>query len=166
MPNSLVGMVLAKNERGYGIKRFDCVWVTGKRSKRPKKLQSFDAAGADVGAPGAGASWTGADVCWAGAGVCFGVACFLAATDAGAAATAGRGGGVGAFAIGGDAGVGVGVRCGDGAVAAFGSGVMMLTGGVEAAEGNSALVGLPVGIEDESAASGVAAAGGAFHVGA
>ena len=33
-----------------------------------------------------------------------------------------------------------------------GSGVMMLTGGVDAADGNSALVGLPVGIDGGSAA--------------
>ena len=46
-----------------------------------------------------------------------------------------------------------------------GSGVMMLTGGVEAADGNSALVGLPVGIDGKSAATGAAAAIGAgvFH---
>ena len=41
---------------------------------------------------------------------------------------------------------------------------MMLTGGVEAALGNSALVGLPVGIDDNSATGAVAA--GAFHNGA
>ena len=49
---------------------------------------------------------------------------------------------------------------------------MMLTGGVEAALGNSALVGLPVGIDegspDGNAAIGptAAAGGGAFHDGA
>jgi hypothetical protein len=41
---------------------------------------------------------------------------------------------------------------------------MMLTAGVEAAVGNSALVGLPVGTDDKSAATGAAA--GAFHDGA
>jgi len=48
-----------------------------------------------------------------------------------------------------------------------GSGVMMLTAGVEAAEGKSALVGRPVGIDDGSAAT-VAGAGatGTFHDGA
>ena len=47
-----------------------------------------------------------------------------------------------------------------------GSGVMMLTGGVEAAEGNSALVGLPVGTPGTRAATGPKAGGGAFQVGA
>ena len=48
-----------------------------------------------------------------------------------------------------------------------GSGVMMLTGGVEAAVGKSALVGLPVGIDGGSAATVAgAAAAGAFHDGA
>jgi hypothetical protein len=42
----------------------------------------------------------------------------------------------------------------------------MLTAGVEAAEGNSALVGLPVGVDDGSAATGVAAVDGALHIGA
>ena len=46
-----------------------------------------------------------------------------------------------------------------------GSGDMMFTGGVEAAEGKSALVGLPVGSDDPNAAIGPAAAG-AFHDGA
>jgi hypothetical protein len=44
---------------------------------------------------------------------------------------------------------------------------MMLTGGVEAAEGKSALVGLPVGIDGGSAATVAgAAATGMFHDGA
>ena len=43
---------------------------------------------------------------------------------------------------------------------------MMLTAGVEAAVGNSALVGLPVGIEGASIATGADAAAGAFHDGA
>ena len=42
---------------------------------------------------------------------------------------------------------------------------MMLTGGVDAAVGNSALVGRPVGIDEDSIATG-AAPGGAFHNGA
>jgi len=46
-----------------------------------------------------------------------------------------------------------------------GSAVMMLTGGVDAAVGNSALVGRPVGIDEDSIATG-AAPGGAFHNGA
>jgi len=43
----------------------------------------------------------------------------------------------------------------------------MLTAGVEAAEGKSALVGLPVGIAGASMGAGAAAtAAGAFHDGA
>ena len=43
----------------------------------------------------------------------------------------------------------------------------MLTGGVEAEVGNSALVGLPVGVDGGSPASSAeAAGGGAFHDGA
>lgn len=42
-----------------------------------------------------------------------------------------------------------------------GSGVMMLTGGVDAELGNSALVGLPVGTDGGSAATSPAAAIGA-----
>src|SRR6202161_4492963 len=84
--------------------------------------QSLEAAGAGTAA--AGASGTGAGVC-----ADFGAACFLPA--AGAVAVAGRGEGNGALA----AGVEATVR---GAGAVPGSGVMMLTGGVEAAEGKSA----------------------------
>jgi len=118
-----------------------------------------------VGAPGAGESWTGA------AGARFGVAGFLAAATVGAplvavvAAVAGRGAGAGAPG-GGDSG---GAARAAGVVP--GSGVMILTGGVEAALGKSALVGLPVGIDGGSPASaalaGIAgAAAGAFQVGA
>jgi hypothetical protein len=81
----------------------------------------------------------------------------LAAASIGAAAEAGRGDGKGAFATAG--------RGGDGGVAAPGSGVIMLTGGVEAAVGKSALVGLPISVDGGSAATGAAAAG-AFHDGA
>ena len=118
--------------------------------------QSFDAAGA----PGGGSSWTGAGVCWA-AGVCFGATSFfLAAAMAEAAVAGGRGDGDAAFATGGDAGA-------RGADDAVGSGVMMLTGGVEAAEGKSALVGLPVGTVGASVATCPGAgAAGAFHSGA
>ena len=67
----------------------------------------------------------------------------------------GRCDGSGAFAIDAD---------GRGADADPGSGVMMLTAGVEAALGKSALVGLPVGMEGARAATGAGAAGaGAFH---
>jgi hypothetical protein len=117
------------------------------------KDQSFDAAGAAV----AGASETGAGV---RAG--FGAGCFFAAaSDVAGGAAAGRGDGDGAFAAGAVA------RGVDAVVTAPGSGVMMLTGGVEAALGKSALVGLPVGTPGTSAATGAAAgAGGTFHVGA
>lgn len=83
----------------------------------------------------------------------FGVACFLAAAPAGDAV--GRGAGIGgAAAAGADAW----------AVVAVGSGVMILTGGVEAALGNSALVGLPVGTPGMSAATGgTTGGGGAFQ---
>ncbi len=47
-----------------------------------------------------------------------------------------------------------------------GSGFMMLTGGIEADVGKSALVGLPVGTEEESNGAGAAKVAGAFHVGA
>jgi hypothetical protein len=92
----------------------------------------------------------------------FGAGCFLAvasagAVDAGFAPAAGRGDGNGA-AIDADA------RGVAGGAPWPGSGVMMLTGGVEAAVGNSALVGLPVGIDDGNAATGPGAAGaGAFQ---
>ena len=53
-------------------------------------------------------------------------------------------------------------------VGAAGSGVMMLTGGVEAADGKSALVGLPVGIErrERRDRRRRPPGGGAFHDGA
>ena len=72
----------------------------------------------------------------------------------------GRGDGNGALAS------GAVERGADGAGAAPGSGVMMLTAGVDAAVGNSALVGLPVGIDGGRTATGpAAAAAGAFHDG-
>jgi hypothetical protein len=56
------------------------------------------------------------------------------------------------------------VAAGTGRGAGPGSGVMMLTAGVEAAEGKSALVGLPVGIDGGSAATVAGAdATGMFH---
>jgi hypothetical protein len=116
---------------------------------------SFAGAVAVDDAVGAGAIWTGAE----GAGARFGAG-FLAAASAGEAA-AGRGDGTGAAAAGGGAGRMAG--------ALVGSGVMILTGGVEAALGNSALVGLPVGIDGGNAATrpgAAAACGGAFHDGA
>ena len=113
---------------------------------------SLEAAGAAAvaGADAAGAIWTGAA---AVAGARFGAAgCFLAAV------AGGRGAATGAVAV----------AAGGLAVAAVGgSGVMMLTGGVEAALGNSALVVLPVGSDGGSPAMSPAAAGdgagGAFH---
>src|SRR6202051_1257050 len=115
--------------------------------ERKKPRHSFAAAGA-------GASETGA--CLADA---FGVACFLAV----AGAAAGRGDGDGEPAAGVEA-----AERGAGGGAEPGSAVMMLTGGVEAAVGKSALVGLPVGMVGDSVATGVAGAvgGGAFHNGA
>jgi hypothetical protein len=73
---------------------------------------------------------------------------FLAADVAGAA---GCGGGDGV----------VGAGAGRMAGAEVGSGVMMLTAGVDAADGKSALVGLPVGTDGGSAATdaGVEASG-------
>ena len=92
----------------------------------------------------------------------FGAGWLLRRRHVGDVAAVGRGDGDGVFA----AGAAV-ARGADEAVAAPGSGVMMLTGGVEAALGKSALVGLPVGTPGTSAATGAAAgAGGAFHVGA
>ena len=118
-----------------------------------------------VGAPGAGESWTGA-----AAGARFGAGGFLAAATVGepllavVAPAAGRGAATGAPG-GGDSG---GAARAAGVVP--GSGVMILTGGVEAALGKSALVGLPVGIDGGSAATrpggAAAACGGAFHDGA
>src|SRR5260221_4213908 len=111
-------------------------------------------AGAVAGAAAAGAIWTGA-----AAGVRFAAACFLGALGAGAAAA---GGGAGALVAAAAAGL---------AAPGPGSGAMMLTAGVEAEVGNSALVGFPVGMVDGSAAISPAPApaipwAGAFHDGA
>jgi hypothetical protein len=115
--------------------------------------QSEEAAGAAAAAAGAGVIETGADG-W----VAFGAGCFLAAARVGDAAGVGFGDdGVGAAAFADDAG----------ARAKGGSAVMMLTGGVEEALGNSALVGLPVGTPGISAATGAPAgadAGGMFQI--
>lgn len=93
------------------------------------------------------------DVAAAGVRAGLGVDCFLAAASAGEGV--GRGDGVGVAAEG--AG-----ECDADVVA--GSAVMMLTGGVEAALGNSALVGLPVGSPGTSAATGgTGGAAGAFQ---
>ena len=124
---------------------------------------SLSAAG---GAEAGGASGTGAA---AGARAAFGAGGFFAAGAAGAAACAEVAAGArGAAAV---PAAGAACRVAD----VGGSGFMMLTGGVEDALGNSALVGLPVGIDGASPASppGIgmaavagAAAAGAFQVGA
>lgn len=109
---------------------------------------------------GGGASGTGA----AGARAALGAGGFFAAGGAAGAAAcaeaaAGARGAAVAFAA--------GAAC---RVVAVGSGFMMLTGGVDEALGNSALVGLPVGIEGGSPLSAAVAgiggtAAGAFQVG-
>jgi hypothetical protein len=95
----------------------------------------------------------------------FGGAGFFAATGAaGAADDVGRGDSNDALAPDDAEAAGAGggtARCADAAGAEPGSGVMMLTAGVEAAVGKSALVGRPVGIDD-SIATG-AETGDAFH---
>ena len=93
-----------------------------------------------------------------------GAAGFLAAASAGV----GRGDGNGALVSGGDedGGDDDAGRGAAGVVACPGSGVMMLMGGVEAAVGNSALVGLPSGIDGGTAATGAGIAAGMFQDGA
>ena len=105
------------------------------------------------------------EICTGAAGGRFGAGGFLAAAGAGAAAAvvaaadAGRGVGTGASWTGAAA-----ARPAGGVGPLPGSGVMMLIGGVEAADGKSALVGWPVGIEGGSAATSPgAASGGAFQ---
>jgi hypothetical protein len=100
------------------------------------------------------------EICTGAAGVRFGAGGFLAAARAGGAAATvaavgGRGAGTGASWTGAAA-----ARPAAGVGTLPGSGVMMLTGGVEAADGKSALVGLPVGTEGGSAATSPGAAGG------
>ena len=108
-----------------------------------------------MGAEPDGASWTGAALFGRfGAGGGF-LAAACAGGDAGGVAAAGRG-------AAGDAGAAA-VDDGFGAAPSGGSGVMMLTGGVEAELGNSALVGLPVGTDAGSAAIMPVTACGAFH---
>ena len=74
-------------------------------------------------------------------------------------------GGVGAAERGaaGNAGAAAAEDDGFGAAPSGGSDVMMLTGAVDAEVGNSALVGLPVGMDGGSAAIMPVAACGAFH---
>lgn len=99
-----------------------------------------------------GVSWTGAvEAGRFGAGGFFAAACAGAAAAGGDAATER------------EAVAGAATTGGFGAAPSGGSGFMMLTGGVEAAVGNSALVGLPVGIDGGSAAIMPAADGGAFQ---
>ena len=105
------------------------------------------------------------EICTGAAGVRFGAGGFLAAAKAGGAAAAvaadgGRGAGTGASWTGAAA-----ARPAACAGVLPGSAPMMLTGGVEAADGKSALVGFPVGTEAGSAATspGAAVSGGAFQ---
>jgi len=123
--------------------------------------QSFAAAGACAGSEAAGAAAAGAiDV--GAAGRCLAAGCFLADAIAEAGDTGGEPAAVAAgacFAAADSAG-----RCPRGEPAVPGSGVMMLTAGVLAELGNSALVGRPVGTDAGNPATGTAAAGGgAFH---
>ena len=103
-----------------------------------------------------GASWTGAPLAGRfGAGGGF-LAAACAGGDAGGGAAAERG-------AAGDAGAAAAGDGGFGAAPSSGSGVMMLTGGVDAEVGNSALVGLPVGADGGSAAIMPVAACGVFQ---
>ena len=106
-----------------------------------------------MGAAPDGASWTGAaeDGRFGAGGGFLAAACACA----GGGAAAGRG-------VAGAAGTAA-ADDGFGAAPSGGSGVMMLTGGVEAEVGNSALVGLPVGNDGGSAAIMPAAACGVFQ---
>ena len=108
-----------------------------------------------MGAEPDGASWTGAapDGRFGAGGGFLAAAC--AGGDAGGVAAAARG-------AAGDAGAAA-ADDGFGAAPSGGSGVMMLTGGVEAEVGNSALVGLPVGSDGGSAAIMPVAACGVFQ---
>jgi len=87
---------------------------------------------------------------------------------AGVVVAVGRGDGNGALASGGDDDAGdddddAAERGAEGVVGCPGSGVMMLMGGVEAAVGNSALVGLPSGVDGGSAATGPGVTAGMFQ---
>ena len=109
-----------------------------------------------MGAEPDGASWTGAPEDGRfGAGGGFLAAACACGDAGGGAAAAGRGaaGNPGAAAA----------DDGFGAAPSGGSGVMMLTGGVDAEVGNSALVGLPVGTDGGSAAIMPVAACGVFQ---
>ena len=109
-----------------------------------------------MGAEPDGASWTGAPLAGRfGAGGGF-LAAACVCGDAGGVAAAGRG-------AAGNAGAGAADDDGFGAAPSGGSDVMILTGGVDAEVGNSALVGLPVGTDAGSAAIMPDAACGAFH---
>jgi hypothetical protein len=115
-------------------------------------IYSLSAAG---GAAAGGVSGTGAA---AGARAALGAGGFFAAGTAACAEAAAGARGAATFAAGAAWRVG-------------GSGFMMLTGGVDEALGNSALVGLPVGIDGGSPATAALAgndcgAAGAFQVGA
>ena len=107
-----------------------------------------------MGAAPDGASWTGAaEDGRFGAGGGFLAAACACVGAGGAAADRGAAGAAGTAAA----------DDGFGAAPSGGSGFMMLTRGVEAEVGNSALVGLPVGNDGGSAAIMPAAACGVFQ---
>ena len=108
-----------------------------------------------MGAAPDGASWTGAaeDGRFGAGGGFLAAACACVGAGGGAAAARGAAGAAGTAAA----------DDGFGAAPSGGSGDMMLTGGVEAEVGNSALVGLPVGNDGGSAAIMPAAACGVFQ---
>ena len=108
-----------------------------------------------MGAAPDGVSWTGAaeDGRFGAGGGFLAAACACAGAGGGAAAGRGAAGAAGTAAAG----------DGFGAAPSGGSGVMMLTGGVEAEVRNSALVGLPVGSDGGSAAIMPAATCGVFQ---
>ena len=101
-----------------------------------------------LSAAAAGAGGGELGVIGVGARTAFGAGCFFAAAGGAAACVAvGRAAGSGALAAG-----AVAWRDGAADPGAPGSGIMMLTGGVDAADGKSALVGLPTWIPVGNAA--------------
>jgi hypothetical protein len=120
-----------------------------------------------LSASAAGAGGGELGVICVGARAAFGAGCFFGAAGGAAACAVGRAAGSGAVAAG-----AVAWRGGAADPGAPGSGIMMLTGGVDADEGKSAVVGLPDGNPPGSAAmappggtpgAAIAGATGAFH---
>src|SRR3954468_8623031 len=101
-----------------------------------------------LSAAAAGAGGGELGVICVGARTAFGAACFFGPAGGAAACAVGRAAGSGALA-------GGAVACRGGAAdpGGPGSGIMMLTGGVDAADGKSALVGLPACIPGGNAAT-------------